>query len=88
MFEDLTDALNHLLNERAWHAPIHIAIVARNGAAMGGTYTQGEEGLDFEKRYQAGDKFAVPINIMLVSNEGDAARVLISPAGPKLTLVQ
>jgi hypothetical protein len=76
------------MNGELRRAPLQIAIVARNGAAMGGTYTQGKEGLDFEKRYQAGDKFVVPINIMLVSNEGDAARVLILPAGPKLTLVQ
>jgi hypothetical protein len=85
MVEALSDALQQLL-EQGFEVPIHLAVIAKNGASMSGTYSLIGSDLKFKSHHQQGGGFMLPINIMLVDSRGEAARLLIGNDEPELTL--
>ncbi len=76
--EGLVSALQSLIEDYGFQAPIHMCAIARNGAACVGTYSTASEGLDWEGRYFDMVKdWLLPINMMFVDDRGEAASVFI-----------
>ncbi len=72
--------------ERGMQLPFIVAAVAINGATVVARYTQGDKGLDaqvIEEYAQAGE-FRLPINMMVVDAEGNAARIAWQSGKPTL----
>jgi hypothetical protein len=81
---DFGEMLAHLM-EAGFKPPLHWAAIARNGSMMAGRYEVTERGdLDCEIVFSDEADMAVPVNLMFVDCRGEAARVVIGPAGAEI----
>jgi hypothetical protein len=72
--------MTELLN-RGFELPLYFTCVAIDGAMVYGHYagTEGEEGMecDILATYTPESVFPLPLNLMIVDQRGEAARILI-----------
>jgi hypothetical protein len=77
----LSQCINELLN-RGFEPPFYFSCVAVNGAMVYGRYAgiEGQEGMecDLLASHTPESGFAMPINLMIVDQRGEAARVLLN----------
>jgi hypothetical protein len=81
------------LVDRGFESPLHFVALGKNGSLLAGRYDWwgGLESLRVTVTAQAipEDGFALPVNLLFVDIDGDAARVVIDRAetGPTLVLL-
>jgi hypothetical protein len=75
-----------ILLEKGFVAPIRCACITANGSFIYFEYRPRAEGQELETNvlaeHEAG-AYRMPMNVVFVDNEGDAARVLIQPGGER-----
>lgn len=74
------ETLQRCLDE-GMQPPFIVCAVAINGAGQIYRITPGEDGECLAQSHAAGGMMQLPINMMVVDQDGDAARVLISANG-------
>jgi hypothetical protein len=84
VFELIAQVLEDLLGNRGFVLPLHVAIIGANGTMMYAGYSMIEDpegGLATEAlaEHDVEGGIKVPINIVIVDAEGDAARIVLAP---------
>lgn len=76
-------AVHDLLANDGFLLPLHLSVVASNGAMLYVRYDEGAEALVATPLSQSlvPGGFLTPINIMIIDSRGEAGRVLISGPG-------
>jgi hypothetical protein len=73
------------LSARGFETPVHFAFVAINGSIMGGTLeSNGMGGYEpvFNTQFMVAGEMKLPINMMFIKQNGQAARVVLEQSGP------
>ena len=81
--QHLADCIVQLI-DNGFELPLHVAGIARNGAALVATYSAGDNGLETSFKLLPSGHFATPINLMFVDARGEAARVVFASHGAPL----
>ena len=73
---------------RGWRCPIYVAVIAVSGSMINGRYdydgdTDRLKGKVLSQWFDPSSGFKLPINIMLVDSNGQAARVFIKSSDEK-----
>jgi hypothetical protein len=73
--------LRHAL-DGGFELPVHVAVIGRNGAFITASYVRQDDELRVTNYTATGNaSVALPVNVILVDNRGDAARMLIEITG-------
>ena len=86
---NLSDKLGEVVRtllEKGFVAPIRCACITANGSLIYVEYQPRAEGEGLETNVLAEHEvgaYRLPMNVVFVDNEGDAARVLIQPGGER-----
>jgi hypothetical protein len=86
---NLSDTLGEvvrILREKGFVPPIRCACITANGSFIYFEYRPGPDGKALETNVLAehdAGAYRMPMNVVFVDNDGDAARVLIAPGGER-----